>query len=94
MQTGVPFFDYLRNFVIITSVLTIVQVVLGALSAFALSFLRFPGRGLMLLFVIAALMVPNQVTVISNYAVVSQLGWRNTFIGLIVPWRTWPSVPS
>lgn len=85
VQTGVPFLDYLRNSVIITTTLTVVQVVLGVLSAFALSFLRFPGRTLLLLLIIAALMVPNQVTVISNYAVVSQLGWRNTFIGLIVP---------
>ena len=53
--------------------------------AYALSLLRFPGRGLVFLVVIAALMVPNQITVISNYALVAQLGWRNTFQGIIVP---------
>ena len=26
-------------------------------------------------------MVPNQITMISNYALVAQLGWRNTFAG-------------
>jgi sn-glycerol 3-phosphate transport system permease protein len=83
--TGVAFTDYLRNSIIITTVLTVVQVTLGVLSAFALSFLRFPGRTLVLLFVIASLMVPNQVTVISNYALVAELGWRNTFTGIIVP---------
>lgn len=85
VQSGVAFTDYLRNSVIITSVLTVVQVVLGVLSAFALAFLRFPGRTLVLLFIIAALMVPNQVTIISNYALVSELGWRNTFTGIMVP---------
>lgn len=83
--TGVAFTDYLRNSIIITTVLTVVEVTLGVLSAFALAFLRFPGRTLVLLFVIASLMVPNQVTVISNYALVAQLGWRNTFTGIIVP---------
>jgi len=83
--TGVAFTDYLRNSIIITTVLTVVQVTLGVLSAFALAFLRFPGRSLLLLVVIASLMVPNQVTVISNYALVAQLGWRNTFTGIIVP---------
>ncbi len=83
--TGVAFTDYLRNSIIITTVLTVVQVTLGVLSAFALAFLRFPGRTLVLLVVIASLMVPNQVTVISNYALVAQLGWRNTFAGIIVP---------
>ncbi len=85
VRTGVPFTDYLRNSILITTTLTVVQVVLGVLSAFALAFLRFPGRTLVLLFVIAALMVPNQITAISNYALVAQLGWRNTFTGIIVP---------
>jgi sn-glycerol 3-phosphate transport system permease protein len=85
VRTGVPFLDYLRNSVIITVSLTVIQVVLGVLSAFALAFLRFPGRTLVLLFVIAALMVPNQITMISNYALVAGLGWRNSFVGIIVP---------
>jgi sn-glycerol 3-phosphate transport system permease protein len=85
VRTGVPFMDYLRNSVIITTALTVIQVTLGVLSAFALAFLRFRGRTFVLLFVIAALMVPNQITVISNYALVAQLGWRNSFTGLIIP---------
>ncbi|WP_238146688.1 carbohydrate ABC transporter permease [Ornithinimicrobium murale] len=85
VRHGVPFLDFLRNSVLITTVLTVVQVVLGVLSAFALSFLRFPGRTVVLLFIIAALMVPSQITWISNYALVAQLGWRNTFAGIIIP---------
>lgn len=83
--TGVPFTQYLRNSVIITTALVVVQVTLGVLSAFALSFLKFRGRTLVLLFVIAALLVPNQLTVISNYSLVATLGWRNTFAGMIIP---------
>jgi sn-glycerol 3-phosphate transport system permease protein len=85
VRTGVPFTTYLRNSVIITSVLTVVQVALGVLSAYALAFLRFPGRTVVLLLIIAALMVPHQVTLISNYALVAQLGWRNSFAGIIIP---------
>lgn len=85
VSTGVQFTDYLRNSIIITSTLTVIEVTLGVLSAFALAFLRFPGRTLVLLFVIGSLMVPNQITVISNYSLVAQLGWRNTFAGIIVP---------
>ena len=55
------------------------------MSAYALSLIRFPGRNLVFIVVIAALMVPNQITVISNYALVSQLGWRNTYQGIILP---------
>lgn len=85
VRQGVPFLDFLRNSAIITAILTAIQVTLGVLSAFALSFLRFPGRGLVLLFIIGALMVPSQITWISNYALATELGWRNTFVGIIVP---------
>ena len=81
----VPFLTYLRNSLIITAVLSTVKIVLGVVSAYALSILRFPGRNLVFLVVIATLMVPNQITVISNYALVAQLGLRNTFVGIIVP---------
>lgn len=81
----VPFLAYVRNSVFITLVLTIVEVTLGVISAYALAFLRFPGRNLLFLVILAALMVPNQITVISNYALVAGLGWRNTFQGIIIP---------
>ena len=85
VNSEVPFLAYVRNSVIITVILTVVEVTLGILSAYALAFLRFPGRNLLFLVILAALMVPNQITVISNYALVAGLGWRNTFQGIIIP---------
>jgi len=67
LTTRIPFFDYVRNSVIITSATSVAKIVL------------------VFLVVIAALMVPNQITVISNYALVAQLGWRNTYQGIIIP---------
>lgn len=81
----VRFDRYLRNSIIITSILTVIEVSLGVMCAYGFSFLRFPGRNLLFLLVIASLMVPNQITVISNYALVASWGWRNTFQGIIVP---------
>lgn len=81
----VPFLDYFRNSILITIILCAVKIVLGVISAYALSIMRFPGRNLVFLLVISALMVPSEVTVISNYALVSQLGWRDTYQGIIVP---------
>lgn len=82
---SMAFGTYLRNSVIITGVLTVVEVTLGILTAYGFAFLRFPGRRLLFLVVIASLMVPNQITIISNYTLVASLGWRNTFAGIIVP---------
>lgn len=83
--TRVPFWTYLRNSVLITAVLSVLKIVLGVISAYALAILRFPGRNIVFPVVISALMVPSEITVISNYALVNALGWRNTFTGIIVP---------
>lgn len=83
--TEVPFFTYLRNSVIITAATASIKFVLGVLSAYGLVFLRFPGKNVVFLVIIAALMVPNQITVISNYSLISDLGWRNSFQGIILP---------
>ncbi len=83
--TEVPFFTYMRNSIVITGVLASVKFVLGAFSAYGLVFLRFPGKNIIFLAIIAALMVPNQITVISNYSLIADLGWRNSFQGIILP---------
>jgi sn-glycerol 3-phosphate transport system permease protein len=85
VTTRIPFLSFLRNSVILTLTISAAKIILGVLSAYALSLLRFPGRSIVFLVVIAALMVPNQITVISNYALVSQLGWRNTYQGIVIP---------
>ncbi|GGH64363.1 carbohydrate ABC transporter permease [Rothia aerolata] len=76
---------YFLNSVIITVSLVIIEVSFGVLSAYAFAFIRFPGSSLLFFLVIGTLMVPNEITIISNYALVAQLGWRNTFTGIIVP---------
>lgn len=81
----IPFWRFLRNSVIITSVLAVVKFTLGVLSAFGLVFVRFPGKTAVFLLIISALMVPNQITVISNYALMDQLNLRNTFPGIMLP---------
>lgn len=85
VQTNIPFILYLRNSVIITFFLSTIKIVLGVTSAYALALLRFPGRNVIFMIVIASLMVPNQITVISNFSLVAQLGLRNTFLGIILP---------
>jgi len=85
LTSRIPFWNYLRNSVIITGLGSVAKIVLGVLTAYALSLMRFPGRNLVFLVIIAALMVPNQITVISNYALIADLGWRNTYQGIIIP---------
>jgi multiple sugar transport system permease protein len=57
----------------------------GAMAAYALARLRFPGRDLVFTLVVGSLMIPNAVVLVPQYVLVQQLGWLSTFQGLIVP---------
>lgn len=87
LVTTIPFLTYFRNSLIIAGSLTLIKVVLGVLSAYALVFAEVPRRvrGIVFLVIVSALLIPNQITVISNYALVAQAGLRNTFAGIIIP---------
>ena len=85
VSSEIPLLTYLRNSLIITVVLSAVKILLGVLSAYALALLRFPGRNLVFILIIASLLVPNQITVISNYSLIAGMNMRNTFAGIILP---------
>jgi multiple sugar transport system permease protein len=60
-------------------------LVTGAMAAYPLARMRFPGRNLIFATLVGSLMVPNVVTLVPQYILVQQLGWLSTFQGLIVP---------
>jgi multiple sugar transport system permease protein len=57
----------------------------GAMAAYPLARLRFPGRDFVFTLVVGSLMIPNAVVLVPQYVLVQQLGWLSTFQGLIVP---------
>lgn len=61
------------------------QLVLCVLAAYAFARFRFPGRDTLFLVVLAAMMIPPQLTVIPNYILIAQLGWFDTWRGLVIP---------
>ncbi len=80
-----PFGRYYINSLITTTGSTAIKVVFAVFSAYALVFLRFPRKNLVFLFLLAALMVPREITIIPNYITVGRLGWINTYQGIIIP---------
>jgi multiple sugar transport system permease protein len=60
---------------------TLFALVFDSLAAYALARMNFRGSGILLIVIIASLMIPFQATLIPIY----QLGWVNTFAGLIAP---------
>jgi multiple sugar transport system permease protein len=79
------FWLYLRNSVIVTSIIVIGQLAFSSLAAYAFARLNFPYREQIFFLYIVALMVPGIVTLIPNFILIRSLGWLNTFQGIAAP---------
>lgn len=83
-----PFDRFYINTIITTLAGTTLELTNAALTAYALAFLRFPFKNLIFVLLLAALMVPQQVTIIPNYLTVSDVlghNWINTYQGIVIP---------
>jgi len=80
-----PFERYYLNSFIVTIFGSGFEVFFAVTSAYAFAFLRFPGKPFIFLLLLAALMVPAQVTILPNYLTVARFGWINTYQGIIIP---------
>lgn len=80
-----PFGRYAINTVVQTVGILFLQINLGIMAAYAFAKGKFPGRDKLFLLVLAALIVPDQVTFVPVYVMLSNLQWIDTFYALIVP---------
>jgi sn-glycerol 3-phosphate transport system permease protein len=76
---------YLRNSAIQTVIIVSGQLITSVLAAYAFAFLRFPFRRTLFVVFLSTLMIPFEVTLITNIDTISSFGWYNTFQGLTVP---------
>ena len=82
---AMPFGRFYLNSLIVTVSVTVLQILVSSLAAFAFARLRFRGREALFLLYLATLMIPFQVTMIPNFIVVRTLGWYDTYQALILP---------
>ena len=80
-----PFGRLILNSFAFAGGVTVFALVFDSLAAYALARLDFRGSRVLLIVIIASLMIPFQATLIPIYQLVSNLGWVNTFAGLIAP---------
>ena len=76
---------YMKNSIIISSVTTVVQVVLALLTAYAIVFIPFKGRGFVFSLFMSGMMIPMDVLMMSNFQTIRKLGFINTYAGIILP---------
>jgi multiple sugar transport system permease protein len=60
-------------------------MVTTVLAAFAFARLNFKGKEVLFSILLATMMIPGEIFVITNYATVSSLGWKNTYTALVLP---------
>ncbi|MCL2229739.1 MAG: carbohydrate ABC transporter permease [Treponema sp.] len=84
-KSWVTFSRYIFNTVFITVVGTAGLIIVASMGAFVVSKYKFPGSKIFFNGVIITLMFSGYVTAIPNYLVMSQLGWVDTFLSVIVP---------
>jgi len=80
-----PIGRWYLNTLIVTALVVAGTLVVNTLAGWAMARLRFPGRTVLFLSIIAILMVPLQAYLIPLYIQVVDLGWLNTYLALIVP---------
>lgn len=70
---------------IVTGLITVLQVSTSVLSAYAFAFLDFPLKKVVFALFMATLLLPVEVTLLPNLQTMRDLGWFNSYQGLVVP---------
>jgi len=76
---------YLMNSFIVTTVIVVGELATSIAAAYAFAFLDFPFKRTLFVLFLATMMVPLEVTFLTNLSTVVSLGWYNTYLGLTVP---------
>jgi multiple sugar transport system permease protein len=80
-----PFGRFFLNSFLVSTIITVVQVFICSMAAFAFSRLQWPGRDKVFVLYLAAMMIPGQVILIPDFLIVRFLGAINSLQGIILP---------
>jgi len=77
--------EYLKNSFVVTGIIVFFQLLTATLAAYAFAFLEFPFKRVLFVVFLATLMIPFEVTIITNLTTVVDWGLYNTYAGLAIP---------
>jgi alpha-1,4-digalacturonate transport system permease protein len=90
-QTNFTFTVYLWNSVFVTVAATLITLLINAMAAFALSKYRFRGRLTFTLMIVATLLIPSSIILVSLFFVVWSFGMFGSLWGVIIPAAATPT---
>lgn len=80
-----PFHRYLLNSLSVALAVTISNIFLCSLAGYSLAKFEYKGREIIFGFIIATMVIPPTVLIVPLYIIVRQIGWLNSYYGLIIP---------
>jgi multiple sugar transport system permease protein len=82
---SINFLVGIRNSIIFTTLVVVFQTFFSALAAYAFARLQFVGREVIFFLYLTALMIPGVILFIPNFILIKNLGWLDTYQGMIAP---------
>lgn len=83
--SNVPMLSYLKNTVIIVALSAVLNVITSTLAGFALSKGKFPGKKIVLVFILSNMMVPFESKLLPIYSTIRNMGLNNNALGVVLP---------
>lgn len=80
-----PFLRWGFNTFVMAGSITLIKLFFDSLSGYAFAKMEFPFKEQIFLFILSTLMIPFAATLIPTYLIVRDLGFQNTYWGLILP---------
>lgn len=82
---NVGFFRSFGNSLIVSGTHTLLVLFFCSMAGFAFAKFHFPGKKFLFLFLLATMMVPQQLGLIPQFIIMQKIGWINDLKALIVP---------
>ncbi len=80
-----PFGQYFFNSILVAVLTVGLNLLFCSLAAYPLARLRFRGREVLFSLIVATILIPFQIVMIPLYVLTVQLGLRNSYLGIILP---------
>jgi multiple sugar transport system permease protein len=80
------------NTLVTSAAVTFVVILTGLMAGYAISQLRFPGRSVLWWMILASFMVPIPALIVNHFLLMNQVGFLNSWLGIIVPQLIHPVV--
>jgi multiple sugar transport system permease protein len=91
-MAGLQFQLALFNSALVSASVVCCTLVFSTMAAYFFARLPFPGKRFLFAYVIATFLLPQEITIVPLYLVVSELGLRDTYWAMIVPFYASPFI--